>query len=240
MDERAAAGKDQSEDPARRHDIAEAHQRQQRLIGGERRTAQEIVDDPPQRQRHDSDRRRLPGLERHHRGIDQKERRLAIIDPAEQRKAAHPGPVGLPFVPDEMLGQRGGREQVLPHFIEAAAVHLPGCPFERRIVARLLAQGGVEMHEEERPADPRDRRGHMEPTKQRRTPFPAEGLQRPHQPASSAQHVCARLDHDKGGGGVWVGSRASLGRPASARAPLSKTGSGLAARQARGELITRR
>jgi hypothetical protein len=31
-----AAGKEQTEDPARRHDIAEADQREQRLVGGER------------------------------------------------------------------------------------------------------------------------------------------------------------------------------------------------------------
>ena len=46
-------------------------------------------------------------------------------------------------MPDELLGQRGGGEQVFAHLIEAAAVHLPGDPGDGRIVAGAFAQGRV-------------------------------------------------------------------------------------------------
>src|SRR5271154_189968 len=68
------------------------------------------------------------------------------------------------------------------------------------------------MHEKERSADPCDRRRHVQPAQKRRTPFPAEGLQSPHQPASSERDGCARPHHDKGGHAVWVASRLDLWR----------------------------
>ena len=61
MDQRAAAREQQREDLARQHDIAEADQREQRVVLGERRFADQIVDDPAERERDDADQRRLPG-----------------------------------------------------------------------------------------------------------------------------------------------------------------------------------
>ena len=69
MDEGGVAGKEQGEHPARRDDIAEADEGEQRVVVSERRAAQKIIDDPPERQRRDADQRRLPGRKWHDAGI---------------------------------------------------------------------------------------------------------------------------------------------------------------------------
>ena len=62
------------------------------------------------------------------------------------------------------------------------------------------------MHKEERPADPGDRRRHMQPADERRTPFPGEGFEAP--PLSrppSRPKTGATIGHDSGALALWVG-----------------------------------
>ena len=59
-------------------DIAEADNREQRLVVAERRSAEQVIDDPAERQRDDADQRRLPRLERHDGRIDEEESRLPV------------------------------------------------------------------------------------------------------------------------------------------------------------------
>jgi hypothetical protein len=170
VDQRAAPRERQREGVARQHD--EAGEREQRVVLGQRRLAQEIVDQPAQRQRDDAAQRHLPRRERYHRGIDQEEARVAVIDPAQQRKAGYPGPIGLPLVPDQMVGQDFGRERIFVHLVKAAGVHLPGHAGDARLHVLHFAQRSVQVHEEERRADPGDRRRDVQPAQQNRSPFP--------------------------------------------------------------------
>ena len=126
VNERPSAGKHLSEDEAHHHDEAETDEREQRVVVGEGRFAQQIVNQPAEGERENADQRRLPRLQSHDRGVDEKKARLSVVDPAQKAEARHPGPIRLPFVPDKVIGQRGGRDGVLAHLIESAAVHLPG------------------------------------------------------------------------------------------------------------------
>ena len=172
VDQRAAAREQQREHVARQHDIAEADQREQRVVLGERRLAEEIVDDPAERERDDADRRRLPRRERQHRGIDEEEARLAVIDPAQQAEAGNPGPVGLPFVPDQVVGQLG-RARAYTCSSHRSRRRAPARRRRKRPAscsAIFRNEASRCMKKNER-ADPGDRRRHMQPAQQHRAPF---------------------------------------------------------------------
>ncbi len=86
MDQRTAAGEQVRPGPAHRHDEDEDQRRQPDVAFSDEITAGGIVDEPAEREPADPEEHGLPGLERHHRRVDQVQARLPVVDPDKSAK----------------------------------------------------------------------------------------------------------------------------------------------------------
>ncbi|MNT36931.1 hypothetical protein D3C72_1730430 [compost metagenome] len=57
--------------------------------------------------------------------VDEEEIGATVINDAEHGEAGKPGDVAFPFEPCQVLGHRGGGDQIFLDVIETAAMHLP-------------------------------------------------------------------------------------------------------------------
>ncbi len=89
---------------------------------------------------------------------------------ANAREAADPGVIGLVFEPVQGRRQMGGRDQIFPAVVEAAAMHRPQLAGHAGRQAVALFQMIVQPHEIEGRADPGDARDHMQPAQRQLDP----------------------------------------------------------------------
>ncbi len=178
LDKGAAAAEDLRQPPGDENQIDEEHREERHVVLAERRLAEQVVDDPADRQGEHAERHRLPRGEVEHRAIDEIELRVRPVVHAQKREAGEEGRIRLPFEPGEVLRHVARRDHVFLHVVEAAAVHLPGLAADTFGQAGALLQGQVEMHEIEGRADPGDSRDHVQPADGEITPFAGEYLPR--------------------------------------------------------------
>ncbi len=129
------------------------------------RAAENVVDDPCERDSGDAQSDRLPLVEIGRVPIHQSQARVEVVEDDHQREAREPRRVRLPLEPVERLGHLGRREAVLLRVVEAAAVDAPELAGDARLRVLLplrRAQREVEADEVERRADPRDPGDHVE------------------------------------------------------------------------------
>ena len=156
MDEGAPAREDLRVAPSGRDDEDVDHSREGRGVAAEGRPAEPVVHQPTGGEARHRDGDRLPRLERHYPRIDEPCAGVEVELHHEQSEAGHPGEVRLPLEPGEVLGQGRGRDRVLLHAVEAAAVHLPRLAGDPGGSAFAAAEREVEGDEVERGPDPGD------------------------------------------------------------------------------------
>ncbi len=133
------------------------------------RIAEDGVDEPAANQRTDADgdgrcRRQVAA------GGDQVEGRVQVEHDGQQHHPGHPGGVGLPFEPVQVLRHFRGSQLVLLQVVDAATVDCPevsGQAFTRVAAVEVVLQ----PDEIERSADPRDPDDHVNPAHQQVQPF---------------------------------------------------------------------
>ncbi len=107
--------------------------------------------------------------------VDQEQLRPRPVDDGEQRRTREPGPVRLPLVPGQVLGQPVGGDGVLRGVVEAPAVDLPFLARGAVGHAGGAAQHQVERDEVEAGPDPGDGRDDVQPAHREGQPVPHDG-----------------------------------------------------------------
>ncbi|MPL84620.1 hypothetical protein SDC9_30585 [bioreactor metagenome] len=168
--------------PGHRHqdDVKQHHQRG--AVLAEPRLAQQVIEDPADRQRPRRDRDRAPGRQVHHPRVDQVELRLRPVEQHQHGKARHPGHVAFPFEPGQLVGHPLGRHHVFLDVVEATAMHLPGGPGHPLRRARFGPQAKVQRDEVEGRPDPGDGGDDMQPAHRELRPLEQEGIVEHHVP----------------------------------------------------------
>ena len=127
--------------------------------------AEDVVDDPGERDPGDAERDRLPLVEICGVAVHEPQPGIEVVEDDHEREAREPRRVRLPLEPVERLRHLGRREAVLLRVVEPAAVDAPELAGDARLRVLLAfrrAEGEVEADEVERRADPCDPRDHVE------------------------------------------------------------------------------
>ena len=111
--------------PRHHHQDRKQNQHQQRVVVAQSRLAQLIIHQPAQHQR--AERQRDGDRRRHvqHITVDQEQVGPGIIDNRQERETRHPGGIGFPLEPGQMLRQPLRRDQIFLDMVEPAAMDLP-------------------------------------------------------------------------------------------------------------------
>ena len=104
--------------------------------------AEEVVDDPCQRDPGNAQRDRLPLVEVRCIAIDEPQSGVEVVEDDHEREARQPRRIRLPLEPVERLGHLGRSEPVLLRVVEPAAVNAPelACDARLGVLLRLGAR----------------------------------------------------------------------------------------------------
>ncbi|MCY1223566.1 hypothetical protein D9M72_356960 [compost metagenome] len=169
MDVGATAAEDMGEAPGGADDQYEQHQAEQCGGFAQRRVAEEVIDEPACDQRADTDGDR--GSRRDvHAGGDQVQGRVQVEHHGQQGDARHPGEIGFPFEPVQVLRHFRRGELVFLQVVDTATVDGP--EVTRQALTRVGAIEVVLQPDEiEGCADPRDTGDHVNPANAQVQPF---------------------------------------------------------------------
>ncbi|MCY1421262.1 hypothetical protein D9M71_369120 [compost metagenome] len=169
MQVRATAAEHLAEAVAGGNDQHEQHQAQQARALAQRRVAEEVVDEPAGDQRTDTDGDTFTAAQGAARG-QQVQGRVPVEHQAQQGNTRHPGEIGFPFEPVQVLRHFRRSQLVFFQVVDTATVNRP--EVARQAIARV---GPVEVvfqpDKVERRADPGHASDHMNPAHAQVQPF---------------------------------------------------------------------
>ena len=151
--------------PGGKRDEPRPDDRERRLAALPDGPAEDVVDDPRERDPADAERDRLPLVEIGDARVDQADARIEVVQDDEERESREPRRVRLPLEPVQRLRHLGGRKAVLLRVVEATAVDTPelACDSSFDVLSPLRrTEREIESHEVEGGADPRDPGDHVE------------------------------------------------------------------------------
>ena len=161
----ARGAKQLSGAPRRQGDERGADDRERSLAAFADDLAEDVVDDPAEREAADREDDRLPRVQVGDRRVHEPHVGVEVVEDDEQCESREPRRVGLPLEPVERLGHLGRREAVLLRVVEAAAVDAPELARDPGLRVGLVLrrpEREVETNEVEGRADPGDARDDVE------------------------------------------------------------------------------